>query len=287
MRKWLSSVTGMACSWSGYGDIMPKTKYTLRSRKYTLQETKVGKMIELTASDGHKLSAYRAEPKGKPRGGLIVVQEIFGVNSHIRSIADGYAADGYLAVAPAFFDRAQRGVDLGYSQADIEVGRTYIPKMNWDNVIKDAAAGRDEVKSAGKVGIVGYCWGGTVSWMAAARLASFAPESFTSFAYFSYSVRISASNCSGVLVPTPTPNPAILALTSGDAIAETTPALSLSMIARDVPAGTSAPSIDAMSKPGIPSSAIVGMSGSAGVRLPSALASMRTLPAFTNCAIAV
>src|SRR5437870_9058612 len=100
-------------------------------------------MIELTAGDGHKLSAYRAEPKGKPRGGLIVVQEIFGVNSHIRSIADGYAADGYLAVAPAFFDRAQRGVDLGYSQADIEVGRTYIPKMNWDNVIKDAAAGRD------------------------------------------------------------------------------------------------------------------------------------------------
>jgi len=127
-------------------------------------------MIELSAGDGHKLSAYRAEPKGKPRGGLIVVQEIFGVNSHIRSIADGYAADGYLAVAPAFFDRAQRGVDLGYSQADIEVGRTYIPKMNWDNVIKDAAAGRDELKSAGKVGIVGYCWGGTVAWVAAARL---------------------------------------------------------------------------------------------------------------------
>jgi len=66
-------------------------------------------MIELTASDGHKLSAYRAEPKGKPRGGLIVVQEIFGVNGHIRSVADGYAADGYLAVAPAFFDRVERG----------------------------------------------------------------------------------------------------------------------------------------------------------------------------------
>ena len=130
----------------------------------------MGKMIELTAGDGHKLSAYRSEPKGKPRGGLIVVQEIFGVNSHIRSIADGYAADGYLAIAPAFFDRAQRGVDLGYSQADIEVGRTYIPKMNWDNAIKDAAAGRDEVKSAGKVGIVGYCWGGFVAWMASAKV---------------------------------------------------------------------------------------------------------------------
>src|SRR3989475_11299051 len=128
-------------------------------------------MIELTAGDGHKLPAYRADPKGKPRGGLISAKEICGANSHIRSIADGYAGDGYLAGAPAFFDRAQRGVDLGYSQADIEVGRTYIPKMNWDNVIKDAAAGRDELKSAGKVGIVGYCWGGTGAWMAAARLA--------------------------------------------------------------------------------------------------------------------
>src|SRR5437762_25991 len=144
-----------------------RTKYTLRFTKNTKGDTNVGKMIELAASDGHKLSAYRAEPKGRPRGGLIVVQEIFGINSHIQSVADGYAADGYLAIAPAFFDRAQRGVDLGYTQADIEVGRTYIPKMNWDNVIKDAAAGRDEVKSAGKVGIVGYCWGGTVSWMAA------------------------------------------------------------------------------------------------------------------------
>src|SRR2546428_2645192 len=185
MRKWFSSVTGMVsaprvfrqlcgagapASWAHYA----KERSTLCASPKTPEETRVGKMIELTAGDGHKLSAYRSEPKGKPRGGLIVVQEIFGVNSHIRSVADGYAADGFLAVAPAFFDRAQRGVDLGYSQADIEVGRTYIPKMNWDNVIKDAAAGRDEVKSAGKVGIVGYCWGGTVSWMAAAHLAGLA-----------------------------------------------------------------------------------------------------------------
>src|SRR5438046_9328928 len=116
-----------------------RTKYTLRFTKNTKGDTNVGKMIELAASDGHKLSAYRAEPKGKPRGGLIVVQEIFGVNSHIRSIADGYAADGYLAVAPAFFDRAQRGVALGSWQADIEVGRPYIPKLNCYNAIKRAA----------------------------------------------------------------------------------------------------------------------------------------------------
>src|SRR5256886_17438586 len=175
MRKWLSSVTGMAApGFSGRGrrprrvehyaknpgaGHLPgvgknaESKYTLRLLFHRQRRQQVGKMIELTASDGHKLSAYRAEPKGKPRGGLIVVQEIFGVNGHIRSVVDGYAADGYLAVAPAFFDRAQRGVDLGYSQADIEVGRTYIPKMNWDNVIKDAAAGRDDVKSAGKIEI--------------------------------------------------------------------------------------------------------------------------------------
>jgi carboxymethylenebutenolidase len=134
----------------------------------------VGKMIELTASDGHKLAAYRAEPKGTPRGGLIVVQEIFGVNSHIKSVADGYAADGYLAIAPAFFDRVERGLDIGYTPADIERGRVFIPKMQWDTVMKDAAAGLDNVKSAGKAGIVGYCWGGTVSWVGAARLPGLA-----------------------------------------------------------------------------------------------------------------
>src|SRR3979490_1197746 len=82
-----------------------RTKYTLRFPKNSGGETKVGKMIELSAADGHKFAAYRAEPKGKPRGGLIVGQEIFGVNSHVKSVADGYAADGYLAIAPAFFDR--------------------------------------------------------------------------------------------------------------------------------------------------------------------------------------
>jgi carboxymethylenebutenolidase len=134
----------------------------------------VGKMIELTAGDGHKLAAYRAEPKGKPRAGLIVVQEIFGVNSHIRSVADGYAADGYLAIAPAFFDRVEPGLDIGYAQADIERGRAFIPKMQWDKVMLDAGAAFGSVKSAGKVGIVGYCWGGTVSWMGASRLAGIA-----------------------------------------------------------------------------------------------------------------
>ena len=130
----------------------------------------MGKMIELTAGDGHKLGAYRAEPNGKARGALIVVQEIFGVNSHIRSVADGYAADGYLAIAPAFFDRVERGLDIGYTEADMARGRAFIPKMQWDKVILDAGAALANVKSAGKAGVVGYCWGGTVSWMSASRL---------------------------------------------------------------------------------------------------------------------
>src|SRR5260221_4949488 len=136
-----------------------RTKYTLRFPKNTGGETKVGKMIELSAADGHKLAAYRAEPKGKPRGGLIVVQEIFGVNGHIKSIADGYATDGYLAVAPAFFDRVERGSDIGYKPPDIVRGRAFIPKMQWDKVMLDAGAALASIKSSGKIGIVGYCWG--------------------------------------------------------------------------------------------------------------------------------
>lgn len=129
----------------------------------------MGKMIELTAADGHKLAAYRAEPAGKPRGGIVVIQEIFGVNSHIKSVADGYAADGYLAIAPALYDRAQRGYETGYSQDEIQAGLKIMQGLDWSNTLKDVAAAVEAAKSAGKVGIVGYCWGGTVAWVAAAR----------------------------------------------------------------------------------------------------------------------
>jgi carboxymethylenebutenolidase len=131
----------------------------------------MGKTIELTAADGHKLLAYRAEPVGNPKGALIVAMEIFGINSHIRSVADGYAADGYLAIAPALFDRAQRGYETGYSQDEIQRGIAMIGKVNLDDTMKDVAAARDNVSAAGKVGIVGYCWGGTVAWKAAADVA--------------------------------------------------------------------------------------------------------------------
>ncbi len=131
----------------------------------------MGKMIELTAADGHKLLAYRAEPAGKPKGGLIVAMEIFGVNSHIRSVADGYAMDGYLAIAPALVrSRAARLRDRLFARGD--------PARPGDDREGHASTTRSRtwrrrcsnVASAGKVGIVGYCWGGTVAWKAACNV---------------------------------------------------------------------------------------------------------------------
>jgi carboxymethylenebutenolidase len=135
----------------------------------------MGKMIELTASDGHKLGAYRAEPSGKPRGGLVVIQEIFGVNSHIKSVADGFAADGYLAIAPAMFDRVEKNFDVGYKPEDMARGRDVRAKVPNDAALKDAEAAikaaHSAIGAAGKVGIVGYCWGGTIAWLAAGKVS--------------------------------------------------------------------------------------------------------------------
>ena len=138
----------------------------------------MGKMIELKAADGHKFAAYVAEPAGqnagKPRGGVVVIPEIFGVNSHIQQVTDGFAADGYLAVAPAMFDRVQRNYDTGYSQPEIEAGVAIMQKLDWKQSMLDVEAAIGEAKKAGKVGIVGYCYGGTVSWVAAARASGLA-----------------------------------------------------------------------------------------------------------------
>ena len=100
----------------------------------------MGQMIELTAADGFRLSAYRADPAGTPRGGLVVVQEIFGVNRHIRSVCDGYAGDGYRVLAPALFDRYERGVDIGYTAEDIARGRELKAMANADLALQDVAA---------------------------------------------------------------------------------------------------------------------------------------------------
>ncbi|HSN20104.1 MAG TPA: dienelactone hydrolase family protein [Usitatibacter sp.] len=134
----------------------------------------MGSNVQLKAADGQELQAYVAEPAGTPRGAVVVVQEIFGVNSHIRSVADGFAADGYLAIAPALFDRVQRGYESGYSQPEISAGVEMKNKVSWDQAVADVAAAVDYGKSAGKVGIVGYCWGGAVVWAASARLSGIA-----------------------------------------------------------------------------------------------------------------
>ena len=132
----------------------------------------MGTTISLTSSDGFELSAYRAEPEGGVRGGVVVVQEIFGVNSHIRSVADRYAAAGYLAIAPAIFDRERPGIELGYTEDDIAVGRDIARgKLDFATVLADVAAAGACARDAGKVGVVGYCYGGLVTAAAAIRSA--------------------------------------------------------------------------------------------------------------------
>jgi carboxymethylenebutenolidase len=128
----------------------------------------MGAWIKLTACDGFELSAWRAEPQGAPRGGLVVVQEIFGVNAHIRSVADGFAADGYLAIAPAIFDRAEPGFDVGYEPETMARGVALAGKVSREVIQLDVAAAIAAAGGGGKVGIVGYCLGGTVAWVAAA-----------------------------------------------------------------------------------------------------------------------
>jgi carboxymethylenebutenolidase len=134
----------------------------------------MGSFIDLKAADGFTVPAYLAEPSGKPRAGLVVVQEIFGVNSHIRSVADGFAKEGYLAVAPALFQRLKPGVELGYAPQDIEAGRalkSQAEALPAPGVMQDIAAAIAHASSAGKVGIVGYCWGGLLTWRAACELS--------------------------------------------------------------------------------------------------------------------
>ncbi|MBN9427462.1 MAG: dienelactone hydrolase family protein [Burkholderiales bacterium] len=134
----------------------------------------MGSFIELTAADGHQFKAYRADPAGKPRGAIVIAPEIFGINSHIRSVADGYAADGYLAIAPALFDRVKRDFESGYSPDEIQAGIALMQKIDMADAIKDVSAAVALAAGAGKVAVVGYCWGGTVAWVAAARVPGLA-----------------------------------------------------------------------------------------------------------------
>ncbi len=135
----------------------------------------MGTMIELQAVDGTRVPAYEARPSGTPKGAVVVIQEIFGVNSHIRNVVDGYAAEGYLAIAPAAFHRVKPGVELGYTDADMGEGfgyKTAVEALPAPGVLQDIQAAIDHAAqvSGGKVGIVGYCWGGLLTWRAACTL---------------------------------------------------------------------------------------------------------------------
>jgi carboxymethylenebutenolidase len=139
----------------------------------------MGQFIDLSAADGQKIPAYVAQPAGKPKGGIVVVQEIFGINSHIRSVADGYAREGYLAVAPSAFQRVKPGVELGYDATAMQAGMGYkaaVEALPAPGVMQDLQAAIDYAarESGGKVGIVGYCWGGLLSWRAACTLKGLA-----------------------------------------------------------------------------------------------------------------
>ena len=130
----------------------------------------MGKPLSLKASDSFLLGAYRADPAGEPVGGIVVIQEIFGVNHHIRSVCDRLAAEGYAAVAPALFDRQVKDFQSGYSPEEIEKARKFVANPDWNAMLRDTAAAIDELKGVGPVSIVGFCMGGTIAFLSACRL---------------------------------------------------------------------------------------------------------------------
>jgi carboxymethylenebutenolidase len=131
-------------------------------------------MIELRAADGFTLSAYRAAPTGASKGGLVVIQEIFGVNHHIRNVADRFAGLGYTAVAPALFDRAERGIDIGYDEASVNRGVKLRASIKLEDTLLDVAAAIRSIEDTGKIAVIGYCWGGSLAFLAATRLSGIA-----------------------------------------------------------------------------------------------------------------
>ena len=124
----------------------------------------------LMARDGHEFNAWLAAPAGKPRGAIVVIQEIFGVNAHIRAVTDGFAAAGYVAIAPALFDRVRRGIELGYNPETMKEGFGYVQQLQQDKTLLDLGASLAVVKHAGRVGVAGFCWGGRMAYVTACEL---------------------------------------------------------------------------------------------------------------------
>lgn len=134
---------------------------------------------ELTAADGFKLGAYETLPSGQPKGGVVVIQEIFGVNKHVREVVDGYAAQGYAAIAPQIFDRVERDVELGYTdQAEFDKGlKIAFQDLDLGDTLKDLRAAVEAMSTHGSVGVVGYCFGGLLTWLSACEIDGVAAAS--------------------------------------------------------------------------------------------------------------
>ncbi|HTC26063.1 dienelactone hydrolase family protein [Dyella sp.] len=130
----------------------------------------MGKHINVPTSGTQCIGAYLAEAEGQPKGGVVVIQEIFGVTPHIRSVADYFASVGYTAIAPAFFDHLETGVELEYHDEGMRRGRQLVSELGLERAIEDVASAADAIASAGNIGTVGYCWGGTVAFLSAIRL---------------------------------------------------------------------------------------------------------------------
>ena len=131
----------------------------------------MGQDIKLTASDQFQLGAYRADPKGAPKGAVVVIQEIFGVNHHIRSVCDRLAAEGYVAIAPSIFDRIQPNFQSGYSPDEIAAARKFVANPDWPAMLRDTQAAIDAAAPSGPVGIIGFCLGGSIAFAAATKLS--------------------------------------------------------------------------------------------------------------------
>ena len=134
----------------------------------------MGEDITLTAADGHSFTAYRAKPSGGRKGGLVLIQEIFGVTPHIKELCDRFAANGYETLAPAVFDRIETGVACGYTQEEIEKAVGYAGQMGVETPLADIQACVDELAQRGSVAITGFCYGGSLTWMAASRVTGLA-----------------------------------------------------------------------------------------------------------------
>lgn len=145
----------------------------------------MGEWVKVKASDGHELSAYVARPHGQEIGGIVIVQEIFGVNRSIQAAADSYAKDGFVAVAPALFDRMERDLQLGYDEKDMQKAFALYPKLQVEDSLKDVAAAFKYAEQTGKaVGVLGFCYGGLISWLSATRGTTYAFEPACTVGYY-------------------------------------------------------------------------------------------------------